>query len=206
MRNVVRFLLSERESSALMDMASGATTCSGQRHMPKRETRIAKDISDLAALFGQSWREGQVLRSWLRSHAAEIRKLIRDKDWSWEDIGRALTEAGVTYQTGTPWTGENLRRNLSRAEIPGKREIKLQRMASPEPQGAAQSTQLVTPIRLSNGANGSAPAMPEFQLIRRVGDSSNAPSELPNPPTKRPRPALTEAEIDAIVIGRSARR
>ena len=171
--------------------------------MPKRETHTAKDISDLATHFRPSWREGQVLRTWLKSHAIEIRDLVRDKDWSWENLGRVLTEAGITYQTGTPWTGENLRRNLNRAELPGKREIKLQRMAAPEPPSAPSAI----PAKLTGGIGDvQKPSTPEFQLIRRAVNSGKAPPEVASFPHKQPRPTLTEAEIDAIVIGRSARR
>lgn len=175
--------------------------------MPKRETHTAKDISDLATLFRPSWRAGQVLRTWLRSHAKEIRELVRDKDWSWENLGRVLTEAGITYQTGTPWTGENLRRNLNRAELPGKREIKLQRMAAPEPPPTPLAAPPGIPAKLAGGiGDGPAPATPEFQLIRRAVESGTAPLEVASLPRKQPRPKLTEAEIDAIVMGRSARR
>lgn len=175
--------------------------------MPKRETHTAKDISDLATHFRPSWREGQVLRTWLKSHAIEIRELVRDKDWSWENLGRVLTEAGITYQTGTPWTGENLRRNLNRAELPGKREIKLQRMAAPEPPPTPPAAPSAVPAKLTGGIGDiPAPTTPEFQLIRRAVDSGKAPLDVASLPRKRPRPTLTEAEIDAIVIGRSARR
>lgn len=175
--------------------------------MPKRETHTARDISDLATHFRQSWREGQVLRSWLRSHATEIRELVRDKDWSWENLGRVLSEAGVTYSTGAPWTGENLRRNLNRAELPGKREIKLQRMSAPEPEPPSPAAPIAGAAVLRGGIGDTQKSpTPEFQLIRRPADSGKPPVDVASLPRKQPRPRLTEAEIDAIVIGRSTRR
>ena len=180
--------------------------------MPKREVHTASDIAQLAVRFRETWREGQVLRSWLKSHATEIRELVRERDWSWENLGRALTEAGITYQTGAPWTGENLRRNLNRAEVPGKRELKLRRMVQPEPGPPdLESPLLGGAAAAPTGFNGKiagvpVPNAPEFQIIRRAADKGAAPLEMASLPPKRPRPALTEAEIDAIVVGRSARR
>ena len=101
--------------------------------MAKRRNQTAEEIADLADRFRESWNEGRVLRSWLKAHADEILELAKNH-WSWENLGKALTSAGITYQTGTPWTGENLRRNLKRTLIPGKRELKLLRMG-PGPDG-----------------------------------------------------------------------
>jgi hypothetical protein len=172
--------------------------------MTKRKNQTSQDISKLADRFRAAWNDGQVLRSWLRTHGPEILELSKHGNWSWDNLGNALTEAGITYQTGTPWTGENLRRNLRRTQIPGKRELKLLRMAA-EP--AATPVNMQTPPDLSVGiAERQTPAVPEFQLIRRAVDSSKAPPEVASLPPKRPRPVLSEEEIDAIAIGHLARR
>lgn len=34
-----------------------------------------------------------------------LQRMIRDDSWSWSDIGRAMTLAGVLYESGKPWTG-----------------------------------------------------------------------------------------------------
>ncbi len=174
--------------------------------MAKRRNQTSQDISELAARFRVAWNDGQVLRAWLKIHGPEIQELSKHGNWSWENLGKALTEAGITYQTGTPWTGENLRRNLLRAQQPGKREIKLQRQAlpnAPEPAGAPAAVGLA-----AVSVEGATPQMPvpEFQLIRRAVDAGTAPLEVASLPRKRPRPVLTEDEIDAIAMGRSARR
>lgn len=95
--------------------------------MAKQKNQTCRDISELATRFRAAWNEGQVLKSWLKTHGPEIQERAKTGHWSWENLGRAMTEAGITYQTGTPWTGENLRRNLLRAQQPGKRELKLLR-------------------------------------------------------------------------------
>ena len=106
--------------------------------MTKRKNQTSQDISELAARFRAAWNTGQVLRSWLKIHGPEIQELAKTGHWSWENLGRVLTEAGITYQTGTPWTGENLRRNLLRAQLPGKRELKLLRGSDGPPEPAPE--------------------------------------------------------------------
>lgn len=169
--------------------------------MPRRRIHTAKDISDLATRLRETWCNGQILRSWLKTHANEILELFNDKDWSWENLGRALTEAGITYQTGTPWTGENLRRNLKRAQMPGKRELKLLRMQGPESEPPPPSPEPVPPGQGSQNST-----TPEFQLIRRAVDAGKAPLALATLPPRRVRPALSDDEIHAIAMGRSAKR
>jgi hypothetical protein len=173
--------------------------------MTKRRNQTSQDISDLAERFRAAWNDGQVLRSWLKTHGPEILELSKHGNWSWDNLGKALTEAGITYQTGTPWTGENLRRNLRRTQIPGKRELKLLRMAAVEPAATPVNTQ-AAPDLSAGIAERQTPALPEFQLIRRAVDIGKAPVEAVRLPPKKPRPVLTEEEIDAIAIGRSARR
>lgn len=172
--------------------------------MPRRCIHTAQDIADLATRLRETWSNGQILRSWLRTHANEILELLNDKDWSWENLGRALTAAGITYQTGTPWTGENLRRNLKRAQMPGKRELKLLRMQAPEPD-PPMPPMSPAPISQAPDARQNS-TTPEFQLIRRAVDTGTAPVTLASLPPRRTRPALSDEEIHAIAMGRSAKR
>jgi hypothetical protein len=39
---------------------------------------------------------------------------------SWDNIGKALTLAGIKFKTGNPWGGENLRRSVALALKPRK--------------------------------------------------------------------------------------
>ena len=73
------------------------------------------EIEELAQRFRESWSEGQVIRSWLRSHSAELRKLVREEDWSWANVGNALSLAGIQFKTNKGWTGENVRRAVDLA-------------------------------------------------------------------------------------------
>ena len=78
------------------------------------------DVEALAEKFREDWSEGEVIRSWLRRHGEELRNLVRKEDWSWENIGKALSVAGIQFKTGKGWTGENLRRAVDLAMKPKK--------------------------------------------------------------------------------------
>ena len=85
----------------------------------KRDHREA-DVEELAKKFREDWSEGEVIRSWLRRHGEELRNLVRKEDWSWENIGKALSLAGIQFKTGKGWTGENVRRAVDLAMKPKK--------------------------------------------------------------------------------------
>jgi hypothetical protein len=182
--------------------------------MTKRKNQTSQDISELAARFRAAWNTGQVLRSWLKIHGPEIQELAKTGHWSWENLGRVLTEAGITYQTGTPWTGENLRRNLLRAQLPGKRELKLLRGSDGPPEPAPSSPASPAPpvreapaaLRAGIASERPGPAVPEFELIRRAIETGKAPVELASLSPRRARRNLSPDELRAIALGRSAKR
>ena len=120
--------------------------------MAKHKNQTSQDISELATQFRAAWNEGQVLKSWLKIHGPEIQERAKTGQWSWENLGRAMTEAGITYQTGTPWTGENLRRNLLRAQQPGKRELKLLRGGREAAPEILDANQITSPLQDGAGA------------------------------------------------------
>src|ERR1700750_2275496 len=113
--------------------------------MAKRRNQTSQDISELAENFRAVGNGRQVLTSWLNIHGPAILERAKSGQWSWDNLGRAMTEAGITYQTGTPWTGENLRRNLLRAQIPGKRELKILRGSSEPDQPTTSQMANATP-------------------------------------------------------------
>ncbi len=176
--------------------------------MTKRRNQTAEEVADLADRFRESWNEGRVLRSWLKAHAPEIQELAKNH-WSWENLGKALTAAGITYQTGTPWTGENLRRNLKRTLIPGKRELKLLRTVS-APDGDAHppppvpTTPVASPLALI--VVPAPPAQPEleFKLIRRKPGTTVGGATITPLPVRPPPRDLSDEEALALAFGRKA--
>lgn len=170
----------------------------------KRKNQTAQDIAELAERFGTSWNEGRVLRSWLKAHAEEILELAKNH-WSWENLGKALTAAGITYQTGTPWTGENLRRNLKRTLVPGKRELKLLRMTSeprPEPPPPVPTSPVSLPLEFTAAVAPPAQSEPEFKLIRPRPGTGVGSATVTRLPVRPPPRQLSDEEAFALALGR----
>lgn len=130
--------------------------------MLKRDHNNA-EIEKLAQKFRESWSEGQVIRSWLRNHSAELRKLVREEDWSWANIGKALSAAGIQFKTGKPWTGENVRRAVDLAVKPRKLPGTKQTTTPFAPTAPVSAP--VTPVLASAAPKGAGE--PEFRIIRR---------------------------------------
>jgi hypothetical protein len=141
------------------------------------------DIQALAEIFRPLWREGDIMRPWLRQNHELLRSLVHG-DWSWAAVGAALTKLGITYRTGTPWTDKRLRSELSRALIPLKgyrqRQPKIQEPATAQtnmPPGAGGQTDR-PPIPPSVPSLPPAPAIavvPRFKPASfRIPESSAA--------------------------------
>jgi hypothetical protein len=122
------------------------------------------DIEALGETFREDWSEGQVIRSWLRRHGEELRNLVRQEDWAWVNIGRALSKAGIQFKTGKGWTGENVRRAVDLAMKPKKaRAAKSQ--AAPIQGASALPTTSASPPATSLPPRPSRE--PEFRIIQR---------------------------------------
>jgi hypothetical protein len=176
-------------------------------HMPKRRNRPSNDIAELAAHFQESWNDGQAVAFWLRQHAEELFQYFREGNWTWANIGQALTQAGIVYRTGTPWTGENLRRNLKRTLVPGKRELKLLRTVSelPTVPPPVPTAPMPLPLELTAVVQPSPQPEPEFKLIRpKPGTGVSGATVTPLPVRPPPR-VLSEEEAHALAFGRKVR-
>jgi hypothetical protein len=122
------------------------------------------DIEKLAQKFREDWSEGDVIRSWLRRHSEELRNLVRREDWSWENIGKALSLAGIHFKTGKSWTGENVRRAVDLAMKPKKlREGKIHSLPAPMPPPAPS----IAPFPISASPTPRPSGEPEFRIIQR---------------------------------------
>ncbi|MCU4162107.1 hypothetical protein AiwAL_18805 [Acidiphilium sp. AL] len=142
------------------------------------------DIEALAEIFRPLWREGDIMRPWLRQHHELLRSLVHG-EWSWAAVGAALTKVGITYRTGTPWTDKRLRSELSRALMPlkGYRQRQLKPEAQPTaqtaiPPGTVAQADLppIQPSALSMPAPQSVAAAPRFKPASfRIPESSPAP-------------------------------
>jgi hypothetical protein len=79
---------------------------------PRRTTR---EIQKIADQLRECWFEDLPIAWFLRRSLPTIDKLVRDEFVSVRDIARALTYAGITYQTRNAWTERNLSRDIGKA-------------------------------------------------------------------------------------------
>jgi len=158
-----------------------------------RRNHNQAEIEALAATFRESWTKGQIVKSWLRIHAGELRRLVHEEDWAWVNIGCALSLAGIAYRTGNAWSAENLRKAVILACKPTKRAL---REAARVP---AQKASPALPMS----------AEPEFRIIRRQTanhETVASSSAVQPPPHAAPRTDLTDEEIFAIATGLPLKR
>lgn len=151
--------------------------------MVLKRSHSQAEIEELARTFRETWSEGQVIRSWLRSHSEELRKLVREEDWSWANIGKALSAAGIQFNTDKAWAGENVRRAVDLATKP-------KQPRAGKPQAAVAALVPATPIAVPVSVLPlvARPAgEPEFRVIARRPGSA-ARSSAPGPADTAPQP------------------
>jgi hypothetical protein len=87
--------------------------------MPPKAPRPQEQIDKLALTLSRRWIKADGIEPWLRRNVTFLTGQQRDKGWSWNDIGRAMTLAGITYGSGRVWTGHLLATKISqtRAQI-----------------------------------------------------------------------------------------
>jgi hypothetical protein len=150
----------------------------------KRDHRQA-DVEELAKKFREDWSEGEIIRSWLRRHSEELRGLVRQEDWSWENIGKALSLAGIQFKTGKGWTGENVRRAVDLAMKPKK--VRAGKSHAP-PVPTAPPVSAISPSPLSASPSPRPSGEPEFRIIQRGPGSAVSKSTLAPGQAKKGEP------------------
>jgi hypothetical protein len=150
----------------------------------KRDHREA-DVEELAKKFREDWSEGEVIRSWLRRHSEELRGLVRQKDWSWENIGKALSLAGIQFKTGKGWTGENVRRAVDLAMKPKKARAG---KSYPPSAPTAPPVPSFSPSPLPASPPPRPAGEPEFRIIQRGPGSAVSKNSLAPGQTKKGDP------------------
>jgi hypothetical protein len=140
--------------------------------MPIKRQPSDAELTALAERFRALWRQGDVLRPWLRKHHAMIRELVHD-DWSWASVAEALRRARITYRTGRAWSAEGLRREVVRATIPLKRATPLPspnsaRAPAPPSEAGGPPQPKIRPAtqalpRVDPNPSASGPSVPRFK-------------------------------------------
>lgn len=118
----------------------------------------------------------------MRRHSAELTKLVRKEKWRWEDVGAAMTRAGISYSTGRPWTARLLWTKASQAraqiEVERLRNLDQAAMSAGATPVAAVQQVAVRPVEAPQHAGGVhfASARIRSQLNQPVETTAPAPS------------------------------
>src|SRR5271168_689365 len=132
--------------------------------MSLKRTPTDEEIEALAEQFRPLWRQGDIVRPWLRQYRDMLLDLVHG-GWSWASVGQALTRTGITYRTGKPWTAKWLRSEFSRAQIPLKgyrrRQSQAESLAAIRPPAPSIAAAPSTPLPLTPSQP--APNAPRFK-------------------------------------------
>jgi hypothetical protein len=165
--------------------------------MYRKPSPSDKDVEALAARFRDLWTPDQTVRPYLRKHGQFFREQLED-GWSWAGLALALTKAGITYQTGTPWSADALIQAFSRAQSPlrghGRRTGTGMQPHAAIPDGEPEPRVVHVSSERANSGGTAKPA-PRFKAV------SIRPSEPRRPKTEE---ELAEIERNRILtFGRS---
>jgi hypothetical protein len=132
--------------------------------MPRKHPRPDAHVERLAALFRTRWVPADGIAPWLRKNLPRLRRMVDDEGWSWADLGRALTLAGITYDGGRPWTGKVLTVKVAQAQNQLRKR-------------AARRAGELPPTRPSD--------QPVVPTARRAESGSQPTAAMPSPPDRR---------------------
>ena len=101
--------------------------------MPRKRPRTDVDVEKLAAEFRERWTPAHGITPWLRRMGTRLQRMVREDSWAWADIGRAMTLAGITYESGKPWTGTLLMVKAAQARKQSRDRLTRAQVASSRP-------------------------------------------------------------------------
>ena len=172
--------------------------------MPYKRTPTDEEIAALAEQFRPLWRQNEPVRPWLRKHGEALMQLVHG-DWSWDSVAAALNRAGITYQTGNPWTGYRLRRNCLTAKTPlkfGANRISQSPLGSPATEAAPEQPPTCTTDDF--GAEAGAEEFKPVSLIRASAEPVQPQTAIPDDKPNFPRaPAQNVEAVLARFTGRT---
>lgn len=167
--------------------------------MPRKLSRPDAQISRLATELGRRWVPADGIEPWLRRQLPRLTILLQDEGWSWDDIGRAMTVAGITYATGRTWTGRQLARKAAEARAQGKRRQRASAPATaPYSVVAGPTLALPPPATLPDAGEGWTPPPRRafgFASLRGWTPDAEPVAKVAVPP---PRPARV-VDADAVI-------
>jgi len=172
--------------------------------MVKKAPRPDAHVARLADALRETWVPAMGIEPWLRRRIARFTRLVQNEGWSWDDIGRALTLAGIVYASGNPWKGSLLSRKAARL----RKQVRQQRQ---EADVAPPFPPPLTPLPISAGAvlrsemiKGEPAADAEVyfapaSLPKRQGAMQQDPMRAVAVPPAPVAPSRTDDEVEAVL-------
>ena len=173
------------------------------RRMFRKPPRPESDIETLADELRARLRHGDSIEAWMRRNVAKLTRLVRDQGWRWDDVGAAMTRAGISYSTGRAWTPEVLRVKASeaRAQIRARRERN--RATTPKARAAPPlKPQVPATQPLDQGHPTpvpAEPARPKFALAQIVSRHETPPKALTEPADSTTPAPPPKHDADAVM-------
>jgi hypothetical protein len=171
--------------------------------MPRKHARPDAQVERVAAQLRDRWTAADGIMPWLRRRLPLLTRLNQDEGWSWADIGRALDAAGISYETGRPWTGFLLARKVgqARAQVRARKAKRLDGVEAPPVRPAARAASSSMRERqprapLSDG-NEEAPSFAPASLAPSTFVPPKSPGEGGG--TKPPSPPRKRVDVDAVI-------
>ncbi len=196
---------------------------------PPKRRRSEAELQDLARAFQADWTTGDMVHTWIHKHEGKAGELSRkvEEGWLWEDVGKAMQVAGITYSSGLPIPAHTLRlkaylsRNRERERMtaapgrPAQHSIPTTVPAAAIPVIAAALQAPILraappdvgepTIKRSGSAACLEPGEPMFRLVSlKAGQPLAEPVSLPTAPGREPSATtkVSDAEILRRVFGK----
>jgi hypothetical protein len=164
--------------------------------MTKKRIPSDDEIEVMAKEILPHLRRGETIRPFIRRNQDQLRSIVQDE--SWATLALVLTKVGVTYGTGTPWTGRSLHHEFIHATAASKRREN----RAPE---SPQKPPLKDDQPVQNGLN----VTPPVECTQTAPKLRFAPATIRRP---APPKILTDEEtarrdaLDERVFGKIVRR
>jgi len=164
--------------------------------MTKKRIPSDDEIEVMAKEILPHVRRGETIRPFIRRNQDRLRSIVQDE--SWATLALVLTKLGITYGTGTPWTGPSLQHEFIHSTAASKRREK-RTVESP------RKPALIVGRPAQNGEN----ITPHVECTQTALKPRFAPATIRRP---APPKVLTDEEaarretLDERVFGKADRR
>ncbi len=192
---------------------------------PTKRKRSGAELHDLSRALGADWTPGDTVQTWLHKHEGKAGELSRmvEEGWSWEDLGKAMHLAGISYRTGELISANTLRhkaylaRNRERDRLaaeaarqtvsgtpPSVPSVAITVAATtmqPPALPVASSAQTAPDLHVDEDAARTEPEEPMFRLVTLKG-GQQPPRPKPSPPTLQHEQSATAKVSDDEILRR----